>query len=119
MTVIHGVVFDCTDPARLAAFWKEVLGYVDRHQGVGWYSLRHPEGVGPFVSFGTVPEGKTVKNRVHLDIRPEGRSRDEERERLEALGATTLRLVEDNPDDIHYIMTDPEGNEFCILNPLS
>lgn len=118
MTVVHGIVFDCADPARLATFWKGVLGYVDRHQRSRWYSLAHSEGIGPFISFAKVPEGKVVKNRVHLDIRPENRSREDEKDRLEALGATTLRLVDDSPDDIHYIMADPEGNEFCVLNPL-
>jgi hypothetical protein len=119
MAVIHGIVVDCDEPARQAAFWKAALGYVDRFQADDWYSLQRPDDAGPFLSFDKVPEGKVVKNRVHLDLRPEGRSRDAERERLEALGATTLRLVTDDPDDIHFIMADPEGNEFCLLEPLS
>jgi hypothetical protein len=61
-----------------------------------------------------VPEGKVVKNRVHLDIRPSpGVAWEDERSRLEALGATTLQSFE----DAHYLMADPEGNEFCLLNP--
>ena len=117
MAVIHGVVVDCADPERVSAFWQAVLGYEYRAKRDGWFSLRHPAGVGPHLSFDKVPEGKVVKNRIHLDIRPEGRTRDEERARLEQLGARTLRLVDDNPADVHYIMADPEGNEFCILNP--
>jgi len=118
MTVMHGVVFDCADPLRISAFWKDVLEYEYRVSEDDWYSLRNPRSSdAPFVSFQTVSEAKAVKNRIHLDIRPEGRTRDEERTRLEALGATTLRLVDDNPQDIHYIMADPEGNEFCILDP--
>lgn len=115
MTVMHGVVVDCHDAERVAAFWREVLGYEVRNTGTGWVSLRRPDGEGPFLSFDTVPEGKAVKNRVHLDIRPTERSREEERERLESLGATVLRLIDDNPQDVHYIMADPEGNEFCLL----
>ncbi len=58
-----------------------------------------------------------LQNRIHLDSWPEGRSRDEERARREHLGATTLRLVDDNPDDVHSILADPEGNEFGVLHP--
>jgi hypothetical protein len=117
--VIHGIVVDCAEPARLATFWKAALGYADRYQADDWYSLQRPDGAGPFLSFDKVPEGKTVKNRVHLDLRPEGCTRDEERERLVSLGATALHLVTDDPADIHDIMADPEGNEFCLLEPLS
>ncbi len=115
MTILHGVVFDCANAAVLAAFWKETLGWEYRTQEEGWVSLQPPGGASAgFVSFGPVPEGKTVKNRVHLDIRPSpGVSWEEERTRLEALGATTLQYFE----DAHYIMADPEGNEFCLLNP--
>lgn len=116
MTVIHGIVVDCADPGAVSSFWQAVLGWNYRRRSAGWHSLRNPDG-GPHLSFGTVPEGKTVKNRVHIDIRPMERTMEQERERLEALGATTLRLVDDNPDDVHYIMADPEGNEFCLLDP--
>jgi catechol 2,3-dioxygenase-like lactoylglutathione lyase family enzyme len=117
MPVIHGIVVDCTDAEKVAAFWREALGYEVRHRGEGWVSLRRPDGEGPFLSFDTVPEKKVVKNRVHLDIRPTERTREEERERLESLGARVVRLVDDNPQDVHYIMADPEGNEFCVLEP--
>jgi Glyoxalase-like domain len=117
VAVIHGVVVDRADPERVSAFWQAVLGYEYRAKGDGWFSLRNPAGIGPYLSFDTVPEGRVVKNRVRLDIRPEDRTRDEERARLEALGATTLRLVDDNPADVHSIMADPESDEFCILNP--
>ena len=97
MTVIHAVVFDCADPVRVSGFWRAVPGYEYRQKQDDWCTLRHPQGAGPQLSFGTVPEGKVVKNRVHLDIRPEGRTRDEERARLKGFGATTLGLVDDNP----------------------
>jgi catechol 2,3-dioxygenase-like lactoylglutathione lyase family enzyme len=116
MTVIHGIVVDCADPAKVSAFWQAVLGWDYRRKSDDWHSLQNPNGW-PHLSFGTVPEGKVVKNRVHLDIRPTSGTRDEERARLERLGATTLRLVDDDPDDVHEIMADPEGNEFCLLNP--
>ena len=72
MTLIHGVVFDCADPARLAEFWMATLGYELRtnEPDDGWVSLQPPGGASEgFVSFGVVSEGKAVKNRVHLDIR--------------------------------------------------
>ena len=116
MTIIHGIVVDCSDPVRLGEYWREVLGWGYRRHSDGWVSLENPDG-GPHLSFDRVPEGKVVKNRVHLDIRPAGRTRAEERARLESLGATVLRLVDDNPDDVHEIMADPEGNEFCLLEP--
>ena len=117
MAIIHGVVFDCANAATLAAFWQEALGWEYRTErpGEGWISLQPPgEANAGFVSFGEVPEGKVVKNRVHLDLRSApGEDWEEERARLEALGATTLQYFE----DAHYIMADPEGNEFCLLNP--
>ena len=116
MAVVHGVVIDCADPKRLAEFWREVLGYEYRMEEPDWCSLRSPGGEAPFLSFQLVPEGKVVKNRVHLDIRPDGDTLDEEREHLEHLGATTLRFF-DRGDYSHYIMADPEGNEFCLLSP--
>jgi hypothetical protein len=117
MTVIHGIVVDCSDPLRVGEFWRATLRWEYRRRSEDWVSLQNPDVIGPHLSFDRVPEGKVVKNRVHIDIRPIDRTREEERERLESLGATTLRLVDDNPDDIHYIMADPEGNEFCLLEP--
>ncbi len=117
MAILHGIVVDSVDPASVSAFWQAVLGWGYRRQGHGWHSLENPGG-GPHLSFGMVPEDKREKNRVHIDIRPPaGTTMDDERDRLERLGATTLRLVKDNPEDLHYIMADPEGNEFCLLGP--
>lgn len=116
MAVIHGVVIDCAEPKRLAEFWSEVLGYEYRMDDDDWCSLRRPGGGAPFLSFQKVPEGKVVKNRVHLDIRPDGDTLEEEQEHLEHLGATTLRFL-DKGKWSHYIMADPEGNEFCLLSP--
>ena len=116
MTVMHGVVVDCANPELVSGFWHQVFGWEYRRRSETWHSLRNPAG-GPHLGFQAVPEGKVVKNRVHLDIRPSERSMEAERERLESLGATALRLVDDDPSDVHYIMADPEGNEFCLLSP--
>lgn len=116
MAVIHGVVVDCADPLKISEFWRETLGYEYRHKQDDWCSLRKPAEGSPFLSFQLVPEGKVVKNRVHLDIRPESGTLDEERGRIENLGATTLRFF-DRGEFSHYIMADPEGNEFCVLSP--
>ncbi|MBA3379448.1 MAG: VOC family protein [Chloroflexia bacterium] len=117
MTILHGVVFDCRDAAALAGFWKEALGWEYRTQRSedGWITIQPPGGDAAMsVGFGEVPEGKSVKNRVHLDIRPSpGVGWEAERTRLETLGATTFQFFE----NAHYIMADPEGNEFCLLNP--
>jgi hypothetical protein len=117
MVRIHGIVVDCANPMLLGEFWQAVLGWEYRSQAEDWVSLENPNGIGPHLSFDRVPEPKSVKNRVHIDIRPIDRGFEEEREWLESLGATTLRLIDDNPQDVHYIMADPEGNEFCLLQP--
>jgi predicted enzyme related to lactoylglutathione lyase len=117
MAIIHGVVVDCRNAAALGAFWKDALGWDYRAQRPeeGWVSLQPPDTPhAGFLSFGEVPEGKVVKNRVHLDIRPApGVGWEEEQARLVALGATVLRHV----GNTHNILADPEGNEFCLLNP--
>lgn len=116
------VAVDCADPARLAAFWIEVLGYrPQRTDGPEWVAIVDPDGVRPRLLFHRVPEGKVVKNRVHLDIRVSGagdmatrRPRvDAEAARLVALGATHLR-TDDDGVDYFAVLQDPEGNEFCV-----
>ncbi len=112
------VTIDCADPDRLATFWAAALGYVHDPVGAGWARLLHPERTLPDLVFQRVPEGKVGKNRVHLDLAAEGVTRLEEQRRLEGLGATHVRLVDDgDPEDVHEIMLDPEGNEFCLLGP--
>jgi len=138
------ITFDCADPAGLAAFWAEALGYQVQDPPEGFASWeqaleamgvppeRHndasavvdPEGAGPRVFFQRVPEGKQAKNRVHLDVRAapglEGDARmaafEAEAERLVFHGATRLRRQEPAPplDSGHIVMADPEGNEFCL-----
>ena len=135
------VTFDCAEPERVARFWCEVLGYVvppppegfadwadyertlpSERQGAG-FVCQDPSGVGPRLYFQRVPEGKVVKNRVHLDVRVgtglEGEERlaalEAECVRLVALGATRERvLLADEYNESCIVMRDVEGNEFCL-----
>jgi len=114
------VTFDCADPERVARFWCEVLGY--ELSGV---ACSDPAGVGPRLYFQRVPEGKVVKNRVHLDVKvsggrnvdPRTRERRIRTKQAELVGAGALTLREDRvgADLDHLVMADPEGNEFCIV----
>jgi hypothetical protein len=120
------VTFDCADPGRVARFWCEVLGYVVSPQSEGFDHsavAMDPAGAGPRLYFQRVPEGKVVKNRVHLDVRVgTGLVGDErlavltaESERLVALGATVFEvLVADEENESCIVMQDVEGNEFCL-----
>ena len=113
---------DCADAAALATFWTRAVGYVDgsptlaADRGFAW--LHDPRGTGPHLCLLEVPEPKTVKNRMHLDLAVSGEgSPDEQRqrvtreaERLRALGASVLTEYDGN----HVTMADPEGNEFDV-----
>src|SRR3954463_2741668 len=121
------VTFDCAEPERVARFWCEVLGYVPPpspldDQGA-WAACSDPTGVGPRLFFQRVPEGKVVKNRVHLDVRVgTGLAGDErlavleaECARLTELGAARVRLLTaDGVNESCLVMQDIEGNEFCL-----
>jgi hypothetical protein len=145
------ITVDCADPSRLAVFWAQVLGYVVEPPPSGFGTWREywqsrglpddelppegeddsdsvvdPDGVGPRVWFQQVPEPKSVKNRVHLDIEVSGgrdvafaqrRDRvDAEATRLVELGGRQLRVLDGGEALNHYgiVMADPEGNEFCL-----
>lgn len=112
------VTFDCAEPARLARFWCQVLGY--EQQGS---ACADPSGVGPRLYFQRVPESKVVKNRLHLDVRVGTGLAGEERvtaleaecARLVALGAVRVRLLPaDDDNESCLVMQDIEGNEFCL-----
>ena len=137
---IGNVVFDCSDPDRVATFWAAALGYEkleyppEMRQQLLDGGLREeqlsdravaedPEGQGPRLFFQRVPEAKSVKNRIHLDInatpgrratRPEVEA---EVRRLTELGATVIREHDQSwgpfPEH-HFLMADPEGNEFDV-----
>jgi predicted enzyme related to lactoylglutathione lyase len=111
------VTVDCTDAYSLATFWAEALGwhvFSDDDPEVLVTSAFPRGGDGPSMLFIPVPEPRTTKNRLHLDLEPGDRTRDEEVERLVGLGAT---VVEDhrNPDGSGWVwLADPEGNDFCV-----
>jgi catechol 2,3-dioxygenase-like lactoylglutathione lyase family enzyme len=138
------ITFDCADPAALSAFWAEALGYRLADPPAGFETwdqaldalgvppenrndasaVVDPEGSRPRLFFQRVPEGKQAKNRVHLDVRAapglEGDARmaalEAEAERLISHGATRHKRYEPDPPlgAGHIVMTDPEGNEFCL-----
>jgi catechol 2,3-dioxygenase-like lactoylglutathione lyase family enzyme len=123
------VIIDCRDPARLASFWSAVLGYhvvfADDEQVeiAAWekeppdlaQQVRRAPGV-PTIVFVVVPESKTIKNRVHLDVRPVDVAYDDELRRLLDLGATHVDIGQGSVK--WTVLADPEGNEFCLLGPL-
>ncbi|MET9315319.1 VOC family protein [Kribbella sp. NPDC003505] len=111
---------DCADPDRLADFWSEVLGW--RVSARGWQSGPHgktgatlssPVRGWPEIDFRWVPDpSKSAKNRIHLDISPVDREQSAELERLLALGARRLDVGQ--RDVTWVVISDPEGNEFCL-----
>ncbi|WP_260610720.1 VOC family protein [Streptomyces sp. WAC06614] len=114
---VRHITFDAHDPYGVARFWSAVTGFPvhpDDQEGDDEVLLDPGRPEVPGLLFIRVPEGKTVKNRVHLDIQPANRTRDEEVERLTGLGA---RIVDDQrrPDGRGWVvLADPEGNELCI-----
>ena len=136
------VVIDCADPARLARFWAVALGYQEQPPPDGFYSWEDalrawqvpedqwnsrsavidPDGVGPRLFFQHVPEGKVVKNRVHLDINA-ATGIDDHDEHVAAIRAEAARLTDEGASIVRemeergefwIVMQDPEGNEFCV-----
>ncbi|MER5867334.1 VOC family protein [Kitasatospora sp. NPDC002040] len=113
-SLVHHVTIDCADTYRLGSFWAEVLDskLADDDKPGDPEALVQAEGLD--LLFIAVPEGKAGKNRIHFDLQPTDRTRDEEVERLLALGAT---LVADRrrPDGSGWAtLADIEGNEFCV-----
>ncbi len=145
MTVRWTVTVDCAEPRRVAAFWREALGYVDAPPPEGFGSweewsrtfgvpeeewddgafLVDPEGALPRLSFLRVPERKAAKNRLHLDLQVSGGRHRPPDERRAALDATVRRLLaaggsvlaEHHHDGAldHVVVADPEGNELCVV----
>jgi predicted enzyme related to lactoylglutathione lyase len=114
-TPAMGLVLDCADPERLAAFWAPALGYA--YVGTaGSYAVLVREGKpGPKLLLQGVPEPKTTKNRMHLDLHTP--DIDAEAARLEALGARRMENEHLREHGSTWIlMTDPEGNEFCVCD---
>jgi predicted enzyme related to lactoylglutathione lyase len=106
------VVIDCAEPLRLAEFWSAATGYAIQKGDETWAELIDPRGTGIEIGLQCVPEPKTVKNRVHLDLHAP--DEEAEAERIEKLGATRL-YRSDDPEDVFVTLADPEGNEFCVV----
>ncbi|MEV0432008.1 VOC family protein [Nocardia sp. NPDC050413] len=115
VSLVQHVAIDCADAYALSLFWSSVTGSPTHPEdGPGAEETQVLLAEGPVLHFNQVPETKTIKNRIHLCLRPET-SRDQEVDRLLGIGAT---FVADhrNPDGSGWvILADPEGNEFCVL----
>ncbi len=121
---------DCADPAALARFWAAALDYVVLDEEPDLVEIG-PAGraddqllaevrsgpVAPTIFFARVPEEKTIKNRLHLDLSPVDTDRDAEVARLEGLGARRTDLAPH--DSTWVVMLDPAGNEFCVLRSIA
>src|SRR3954451_21933919 len=112
---IHSITFDCTDSRALATFWAGLLGwnvfYDDDPEVVVAPSFPHP---GTGLLFIPVPEGKTAKNRVHLDLQPDSGTRDQTVDAAVAVGAEIVADHRRDDGSGWVTLADPEGNEFCI-----
>jgi hypothetical protein len=115
-SVLREIVVDCRDAGAQAAWWSRVLGWpAVEDDGYWWISSDGTEDAEMTLCFIPVPEGKTVKNRVHLDVSPSGCEQAEELERLLSLGARPKDIGQP-PDASWVVLEDPEGNEFCLLH---
>jgi hypothetical protein len=123
---LNEIVIDCHDPRRLADFWCQVLDYkivdegedeveINDHRITREEFLAGP--VPPSLLFERVPEGKTVKNRLHLDVSPIDVDQQAEVERLIGLGARHVDIGQGEQSWV--VLADPEGNEFCVLRTVS
>ncbi len=139
------ITIDASDPGLLADFWSAALGYVEADPPTGWSTwedwlsdhdvpksewndgaaLEDPLGHGPSISILKVPEAKTVKNRVHLDLHVSGGRHADSEIRSSRINATVSSLIEmgatvvmqhEHDDQLdHVVLADPEGNEFCVV----
>jgi catechol-2,3-dioxygenase len=108
------VVIDAVDPEKVADFWCEVLGWQVMERDGADIGIAADETSWPRIDVLQVPEAKTVKNRLHLDLRADGSDTATELERLLALGARRVDIGQD-ADSSWVVLADPEGNEFCLL----
>jgi hypothetical protein len=108
------IAIDAVDPKVVADFWCAVLGWVVIEEDEGIISIGSPHGRAPTIDVIAVPEAKTVKNRLHFDLRADGVTRDAELQRLLDLGAQPTDVGQ-APDASWVVLADPEGNEFCLL----
>jgi predicted enzyme related to lactoylglutathione lyase len=105
-------LIDARDPVALGRWWQEALGWVVVNDDPEEFEIRSEPDRLPGLLFASVSEPKTVKNRLHLDLRPD--DQEKEVERMLSLGATPADVGQ---GDVSWIvLADPEGNEFCILS---
>ncbi len=117
---VQCVNIDARDPAALARFWADALGWRVTDESGDESVIEPPEGspaidVAPDILFIRVPEAKSVKNRLHLDLRPDDQAAHVDR--LLAMGATRANVGQTG-EERWVVLADPEGNEFCVLAPL-
>ncbi|AVT33200.1 MULTISPECIES: VOC family protein [unclassified Plantactinospora] len=110
--VWENLVVDAADPARLARWWAEALGYQIVAELPDEVEIRRTPDTLPGLIFVPVPEGKETKNRLHIDLRPT--DQEAEVERLVDMGARHVDVGQ-SADDTWIVLADPEGNEFCVL----
>ena len=119
------LILDSHEPRKLADFWSEVLGYktLEEDDSVVEIGPEEPTAEGirqgpipPTLVFVTVPEDKAMKNRIHIDVSPIDCTREQEVERLLALGAKHVDVGQGEQSWV--VLADPEGNEFCVLRTL-
>ena len=105
------LVIDANDPVGLAGFWSRVLDYPITDQDEDFAEISAP--AGPSIVFVKVPEPKTVKDRIHIDVNATDRDQMDEVARIKELGATDVDVGQ---GDVSWVvLADPEGNEFCVL----
>ncbi len=112
---VNNMTFDCADARGLAEFWAALTGWIVFYDDDPEVLLApHFPSTGQTMLFIPVPEGKTAKNRLHLDLQPSDRTRDEAVDQALALGATVIGDFRKDDGTGWVTLADPEGNEFCI-----
>jgi len=113
--LLREIIVDCNDPRVVADFWGQVLGWaVQEDDGLLWMSASGKPFPDLLLVFVPVPERKSVKNRIHLDVNPVACDQKEEVARIMALGARPVDVGQGESSWV--VLADPEGNEFCVLS---
>jgi predicted enzyme related to lactoylglutathione lyase len=107
------ITVDCVDPGRLGAFWGALLGLAPSDSRPGWVRLSDAATQTPLINFQPVPEPKSGKTRIHLDVTVD--DIDEGVAAVERLGGRSLDERHDYDEGVVMVMADPEGNEFCLV----
>jgi predicted enzyme related to lactoylglutathione lyase len=116
-SAILNITFDCRDARAVAEFWSAVTGYTAHQEGPSenrYWVVTPADGSWPRLVFVPVPEEKSIKNRLHLDVVPTDRTQQQEVDRLLRLGATIVDDRGRGEGGGWVVLSDPEGNEFCV-----